>query len=547
MPHINFAWSNAFRRNAPKEVKMYSTLLNGMLAAAPLIPEGYVGSLLAIAIALIFGLLVTRLMKLIGLPNVTGYLIVGLIIGPHALGLISEEVLSGANGAGGLDIISTVALGFIGFSIGVEFKLSHIKEIGKSAITITFFQALAATLFVDVGLIAISFALPTVMTIYEAIILGAIATATAPAATLMVVRQYKAKGIVTGTLLPVVALDDAVGLIVFAISNSIALSLANNTAGIGGSISALDIVVWPILEILCSLVIGAGIGALMSLVPRFFKSRDNRTIATIMAVFLSLGICQLFEMIKEKGWLPFSLSDLLVCMMAGAMFVNLRKEAAQIMEGTDRWTPVVLMLFFILSGAELNVMMFAENPLLIVCILAYIILRCAGKYLGTMAGAAATKSDKKVRNYLGITLFPQAGVAIGMATMCKSEFAKEAAAALLKDPNNTAAADILNHVGTNIVTITMCAVLIYELVGPVLTKWALARAGEIAPDMLRRRKNKVALATAGEGNSAVFNQTQPAAHTEQADQTEQTTLKQPSETSAENTEHPSDGSDNKGE
>ncbi len=461
-----------------------------LLAAAPLIPGGYIGSLLAIAIALIFGLLSTRLMKLIGMPNVTGYLIVGLIIGPHALGLISSDVLSGVNGGGGLSIVSTVALGFIGFSIGVEFKLSHIKEIGKSAITITFFQALAATLCVDVGLIALSFALPSVMTLYEALILGAIATATAPAATLMVVRQYKAKGVVTGTLLPVVALDDAVGLIVFAISNSIALSLAS-----GNAVTVMSIVVIPILEILLSLVMGAAIGALLAVVPRFFKSRDNRTIATIVCVFLSLGMCELvselFALLPETSdWHSFSLSDLLVCMMSGAVFVNLRKEANVMMEGTDRWTPVVLMLFFILSGAELDVMMFAENPLLVVCIVAYIVLRCAGKYLGTMAGAAVTKSDKKVRNYLGITLFPQAGVAIGMATMCKNEFAAAAA----KATGETAVT--LAHVGANIVTITMCAVLIYELIGPILTKWALSRAGEIAPENLHSRRNKLVPVTA---------------------------------------------------
>lgn len=471
-----------------------------MFAEAPLIPSGYIGTLLAIAIALIFGLLSTRLMKVIGLPNVTGYLIMGLIIGPHALGLIGEDVLPSSGG--GLQIVSTVALGFIGFSIGVEFKLSHIKEIGKSAITITFFQALAATLCVDLGLYALSFAWPDVMTPYEALILGAIATATAPAATLMVVRQYKAKGVVTGTLLPVVALDDAVGLIVFAISNSIALSLANNAAGIGGGISVLDIVVWPILEIVCSLVIGLGVGALLSVVPRFFKSRDNRTIATIVCVFLSLGICQLFELFEEKGWMPFALSDLLVCMMAGATFVNMRKEAGVMMEGTDRWTPVILMLFFILSGAELDVMMFADNALLIVCIIAYVVLRCAGKYFGTMAGAAVTRSDKKVRNYLGITLFPQAGVAIGMATMCKTEFAKEAAAATAN--GNIAAAELLSEVGANIVTVTMCAVLIYELIGPVLTKWALSRAGEISPENLRRRrKAEPVLATAGPDGSTV--------------------------------------------
>lgn len=431
------------------------------LLTAALIPEGYIGSLLAVAIALVLGLLITRLMKVIGLPNVTGYLIVGLIIGPHALGLIGNGALED------LGIVSTVALGFIGFSIGVEFKFSHVREIGKSAVTITFFQALSATLFVDVGLIALHYALPEVMSIHEAIVLGAIATATAPAATLMVVRQYKAKGIVTGTLLPVVALDDAVGLVVFAVSNSIALSLAS-----GDTITVLTLLVWPILEIICSLAVGMGVGALLSVVPRFFKSRDNRTIATIACVFLSLGICRLFELFQSKGWLPFALSDLLVCMMAGATFVNMRKEASIMMEGTDRWTPAVLMLFFILSGAELDVMMFFRQPLLLACIFVYIVMRCSGKYLGTMAGAAVTKSDPKVRNYLGLMLFPQAGVAIGMATVCNSEFAEAG----------------LPEVGKNIVTITMCAVLIYELVGPVLTKWALMRSGEIDETMLRRRK-----------------------------------------------------------
>ena len=422
-----------------------------------------INSLLGIAIALILGLLVTRLMKLIGLPNVTGYLLVGLIIGPYGLGK-----LIGVNLFDGLEIISTVALGFIGFSIGVEFKLSHIKEIGKSAITITFCQALAATLCVDLALLTIHWIAPSVMSAPEAIIMGAIATATAPAATLMVVRQYKAKGVVTGTLLPVVALDDAVGLIVFAISSSIAFSMAS-----GAKLDALSIVVWPLLEIICSLAVGAGIGALLAVVPRFFKSRDNRTIATIITVFLSLGVCILFEHLQDKGFMPFALSDLLVCMMAGAMFVNLRKEAPTMMEGTDRWTPVVLMLFFILSGAELNVMMFFDSPTIIICILVYIVFRCVGKYFGTMLGATVTKSDKNVRNYLGITLFPQAGVAIGMATMCAKKFTGD-----------------LKQVGDSIVTITMCAVLIYELVGPVLTKWSLARAGEIAPENLGRKRKK---------------------------------------------------------
>ncbi|MGN1066381.1 MAG: cation:proton antiporter [Candidatus Fimimonas sp.] len=417
-----------------------------------------INALLAIAVALILGLLVTRLMKLIGLPNVTGYLLVGLIIGPYALGIISPEVNES------LSVISTVALGFIGFSIGVEFKLSHIKEIGKSAITITMFQALMATLCVDVTLIAFGSLLD--MPIHEALILGAIATATAPAATLMVVRQYKAKGIVTGTLLPVVALDDAVGLIVFSISNSVALSMASGT-----SISVMTILVWPLVEIIASLVIGGLIGALLSIIPRFFKSRDNRLIASIVAVFLSLGVCELFGYLEDSHGLPFGLSDLLVCMMAGAVFVNVRSEARQMMEGVDHWTPVVLMLFFILSGAELNFRMFS-SIIMVLCILVYIVSRCVGKYFGTMLGATITKSDKNVRKYLGITLFPQAGVAIGMATMCKNEFVKVG----------------MPDIGAKIVTITMCSVLIYELVGPVLTKWALTKAGEIDPANLGKRK-----------------------------------------------------------
>lgn len=449
--------------------------------------------LIIIAVALILGLLSTRLMKLIGLPNVTGYLVVGLIIGPYALG----QFLPGATESfDALKIISTVALGFIGFSIGVEFKLSHIKEIGKSAIIITFFQALAATLCVDVALILIGLIPAVGMPVHEAIILGAIATATAPAATLMVVRQYKAKGKVTGTLLPVVALDDAVGLIVFAISNSIALALAhtaiNGATGVNTTEMVLNIAVWPIVEIVASLAIGMGIGALLSVIPRFFKSRDNRTIATIIAVALSLGLCELFSVLKEEYGCPFGLSDLLVCMMAGATFVNMRKEATQIMENTDRWTPVVLMLFFILSGAELDVTMFFKDPMIILCIVVYIVARCCGKYFGTMAGAAITKSDHNVRKYLGITLFPQAGVAIGMATMCKSEFENAG----------------MPEIGQKIVTITMCAVMIYELVGPVLTKWALTKAGEIDPAILRQsRRSKKQLAA--DVASGMYEPTQP--------------------------------------
>ncbi len=423
----------------------------------PILPEGIFNVVLTIAIALILGLLSTRLMKVIGLPNVTGYLVVGLIIGPYMLGIIDKPSLES------MSIISSLALGFIAFSIGVEFKIRHIKEIGKSAITITMFQALLATLFVDVALLIAIQSMPA-----EAIVLGAIATATAPAATLMVVRQYKAKGTVTGTLLPVVALDDAVGLIVFAVSNSIALSMLS-----GASLTVMNLVVFPLLEIVVSLVIGAAIGGLLSIVPTFFKSRDNRLIATIIAVFACIGICGLFSHLNSTGVIPFKLSDLLVCMMAGAVFVNLRVESETMMQGTDRWTPVLFMLFFILSGAELNILSLGNLQIVLLLVI-YLIARCAGKYIGSFVGAVVTKADKNVRKYLGITLWPQAGVAIGMATLCNKEFAAAG----------------FEEVGQTIVTITMCAVLVYELFGPVFTKIALAKAGEISPEMLKRKKSK---------------------------------------------------------
>lgn len=432
-------------------------------------------ALLALGIAILLGLLSTRIMKKIGLPNVTGYLIIGLIIGPHCLGIISNVPVEDGGLAiyDSLSIISSIALGFIAFSIGVEFKLSHIKEIGKSAITITMFQALAACVFVDLLLLTV---LPTA----QALILGAIATATAPAATLMVVKQYKAKGQVTGTLLPVVALDDAVGLIVFAISNAIALSLAS-----GLQPTVLDLAVWPLLEIVTSLVVGAIIGFVISLVPKIFKSRDNRLIAAIMAVFMCIGLCELFAHLEHTGVLPFKLSDLLVCMMAGAIFVNVSDQSPKVMEGVDRWTPVLFMVFFILSGAELDVTkLFNWNVVLILAL--YLIARSAGKYLGTFVGATLVKADKPVRNFLGITLLPQAGVAIGMATMCKNEF--KAISDSFAAAGEMEKAAQMADVGSLIVTITMCAVLIYELFGPLMTKWALTKAGEIDPEMAKARK-----------------------------------------------------------
>lgn len=392
-------------------------------------------TLLVLAIAMACGLLFTRIMKLVGLPNVTGYLIAGLLIGPHVLNLVTTESLDV------IEIITTVALGFIAFSIGSSFKLEHLKELGKSIVSITFIQALGAVVLVDIALIAIGTDLPIALT------LGAIATATAPAATLMVVRQYQARGVVTNTLLPVVAFDDAIGLMVFSISFSVAKVLANGT-----ELTVNAILIEPLIEIVLSLVIGGALGALAALVSRFFKSRSNRLTVILVAVFAGLSVSKLL-----------GLSDLLVCMMIGALYANLFPSSMPTLDVLDRWTYPLYMLFFVISGAELDITVI---PTVGVIGIVYLIARSLGKYLGAMLGAKVVKADKNVQKYLGLTLLPQAGVAIGMAQMVLAE---------------------MPSLGTQISTVVLCATLIYELVGPVATKIALTKAGEIDPANSRSR------------------------------------------------------------
>ena len=431
--------------------------------------------LLGISIALIAGLISNRLIKLVNLPNVTGYLIVGILLGPYLFslfnknltGLLNEEMIKG------LGIIVDIALGFIAFSIGSEFKLSSIKKIGKGIISITLLQALAAMIFVDIALSIFCLCtksfnenLPIILT------LGAIATATAPAATLMVIKQYKAKGPVTDTLLPVVAFDDAVGLILFSLSFSIAQVFAKQQAGLGGaSINIMDILVLPLLEIVLSLVIGGLIGLILSYGMKAFKSRANRLICMISAVFLGVALCSISgELINVE------LSSLLTCMMIGAVFCNLKKDAVVILDGIERWTPAIFMLFFILSGAELNFSLITL-PVLIICIV-YLIARSLGKYLGARFGATLEKKNDNIKKYLGLTLLPQAGVAIGMARSSSSVFKGLADNAILENPLFTGA-DYLYGIAGTITAVVLCATLVYELVGPVITKIALTKAGEI--------------------------------------------------------------------
>ena len=383
-------------------------------------------TLLVIGIAMMAGLAVSRGARMIKLPNVTAFLVAGLIIGPCVAGLISREQLQSMN------VISEAALGFIAYAIGGEFKLTYLKKIGKAPLTITVFQGLATAFCVDAGLIALGFEVPV------SLLLGAIALATAPAATLMVVRQYRADGPVTRMLLPVVAMDDALGLMVFSVSASVAEGL------LGGEMTFQSMVLSPLIEIVGSLALGSFLGLVLGFCSRFFASRGNKLALTIALVLAGVGLCDLW-----------GLSSLLVCMMIGAVMVNVSQQHEVLMEQCDRFTPPLFLLFFVLSGAELDLSVLPAVGLMGV---SYLLLRSLGKWGGTMLGAVCVKADDNVRKYLGLTLLPQAGVAIGMSQLVAGRF--------------PALAGSVN-------TVVLAGVLVFELVGPIITKIALTKAGEI--------------------------------------------------------------------
>lgn len=412
-------------------------------------------TILSIVVALVAGLLSTRVVKLLHLPNVTGYLIAGLLIGVSCFKIVDATAFT---------IIIDLALGFIAFSIGGEFKISSLKKLGKSIFTITFAQSIAALVLVDIFVILAFVCMKEYNNenLALSIILGAIATATAPAATLMVIRQYKARGPVTDTLLPVVALDDAFGLMFFSISFALAKAFAT-----GEKLTVLNVLVWPLAEIVCSLLIGGVLGILLAFACKWFKSRANRLCLMVTAVFAGVGFCELFENLA----LPFGLSSLLLCMMIGAVFCNVNDQSLGIMDGCERWTPPLFMFFFVLSGAELDVTNLAKIG---VVGIVYLVARCIGKYYGAYFGAKSVHADKNVVKYLGFTLFPQAGVAIGMAQLVSKKFSGN---------------PLTTGIAISVVTIVLSATLIYELFGPVITKIALTKSGEIAvePKKIKRK------------------------------------------------------------
>lgn len=408
--------------------------------------------LTSIALALLAGLLMTRLMNRFHLPDVTAYLVAGVLLGPCLLGRLGLPGLGFATfeQVQLLQPISDVALGFIAFAIGSEFRLSHLRKTGGAAVTVGIIQAVTATILVDLSLLGLHMALGDKLPIPAVITLGAIAAATAPAATLMVVRQYKAKGPVTDLLLPVVALDDAVGLIIFAISFGAAQAMEAST------VNLVAVLVAPLLEIALSLVLGAFLGWCLSLLEGLFHSNRNRV--ALIAGFIILAVA--LSMIKfEVGGTEIGFSSLLVLMMLGTVFCNICPLSEDLMNRADKWSAPLLTLFFVLSGAALDLGVFADAAIVGVGVL-YILARSLGKYTGSALSCAISHQPSNVKKYLGITLLPQAGVALGMSSQVGAA---------------------MGETGAMVRSIVLFGVLIYELVGPSLTKWALTKAGDIHP------------------------------------------------------------------
>ena len=424
-------------------------------------------TLLSVSIALLAGLLMTRLFKPFKLPDVTAYLIAGVLIGPYCVGALGVDGFgfSSMHAVEALGLVADVALGFIAFSIGSEFRLEELKKTGKQAFVIGIVQALVATLFVDLALLGVHYMMPDKLSLPQLLVLGAIATATAPAATLMVVRQYKADGPLTKLLLPIVALDDAVGLIVFAVSFGIAKTI------LSGQVDLVSIILNPLVEIVCSLILGAIMGWILTQLEKMFHSNTNRLNMTIAFVFLTVALSMLDFHI---GPVHIAFSSLLVCMMLGTIFCNICPLSEDLMGRSDKWTSPLLAIFFVISGAELELSVFADIAIVGIGVV-YIIFRCLGKYFGTLVSAKATKCAPQICKYLGITLFPQAGVALGMCAI-------------------VASSTDFGDQGTLIRNITLFAVLIYELFGPLMTRQALMSAGEIKPmsqEVKDRRKTKL--------------------------------------------------------
>lgn len=408
-------------------------------------------TILALSITLLAGLLMSRITKIWNLPAVTAYLIAGILIGPYCLGALGIKGLGFVSAAdvASFSIVSDISLGFIAFAMGNEFRLSDLKKTGRKAVVIAIFQAIMATVLVDIALLCLHFLMPDKLNVSAVLTLGAIAAATAPAATLMVIKQYKAEGPVTKILLPVVALDDLVGLVIFAISFGAAKALES-----GHAVGLVSILVNPLIEICASVLLGAATGACLHFVERYFHSRSKRLSISVCFVLLAVALSKLSF---RFGEVEIGFSPLIVCMMMGTLFCNLCKFSEELMDRVDRWTGPLMVAFFVISGAGLEFKVFSDWVIVLAGVV-FILVRSFGKILGANISSRFMRCEPTVQKYLGITLLPQAGVALGMSITAMS---------------------LGNETGLIIRNIALFAVLVYELIGPLFTKIALDKAGEI--------------------------------------------------------------------
>ena len=436
----------------------------------------HVQILLSISVAALAGLLMSRVCKLLKLPAVTGYLVAGILVGGFCLGsvILPGNYTLGFKGSEHLEmlsIISEIALGFIAFSIGSEFRLSELKKTGKQATIIGIFQAVATSVICVAVLFGLHYILIATtgvdyLPMPAVLILSAIATATAPAATLMVVRQYKARGSLTNLLLPIVALDDAVGLVIFAVLFGVSKAVQ------GGELSVISIAVEPLIEIVASLLLGAILGYVLSKLEKMFHSNSNRLSLVIAFIFATVALTQLKNLHIEGVHIGFS--SLLTCMMCGTVFCNVCECSDEMMSRADSWSKPLLIVFFVISGAELDLSVFLQ-PILVLVGVVYILSRCIGKYFGAMWSSRMTKCSPDIVKYLGITLFPQAGVALGMVSTVSKD--------------GVISADVASVVRF----VILFAVLVYEIFGPVATKWALTKAGDITEKPANSSKRRINL------------------------------------------------------
>ncbi len=393
--------------------------------------------LLSLSVILLAGFLLTRITKLAKLPNVTGYIIAGVLIGPYVLNLIPHGLIDS------MGFISDIALAFIAFGVGRFFKKEAFQETGFGIIVITLMESLLAGLFVAffvhyIFRLSWSFCL----------LLGAIATATAPASTMVTIRQYHARGNFVNTLLQVVAFDDAVCLIAFSIAS--AFVSANAEANV-----SVTQIVMPIVYNIGALAVGFISGAVLSRLMTPKRSEDNRLILTISLLLGIAGICAAVD-----------ISPLLSCMLFGTTYINMTKDK-ELYKQVERFTPPILSIFFVVSGMSLDISSFDT---LGVIGATYFIIRIAGKYIGAYLGCTIAKTTKEVKNYLGLALIPQAGVAIGLAFLGQRIL-----------PEN---------MGSMLLTIILSSSVLYELIGPACAKIALICSGSTKQDKLKQDKLK---------------------------------------------------------